>query len=140
MNAGEPGSALYELLAHVASVSEREGFARGRSSLISEIAQKIGAEAAEHLARDFGGRRVYIPAAPWRGDQIARSIGMAAAVQLAQLCGGDRVMIPAHPDRALRRAQIIALRTRGVSVSRIARGLGCTERYVYKVLSSKKQG
>jgi len=131
---------LYRLLARVARAPEREGYQLARISLIGDITRVIGVESAAHLARDFGGRRVYIPAKASATDQIARSIGLAAARSLARLYGGDRVMIPADPDRAIRRARIIALRARGLSVSRIARTLGCTERYVYKVFSGKKQG
>ncbi len=139
MKANRARAALYELLSRVASVSEAEGFARGRSSLLSEIEAKVGIQAAAQLARDFGGRRVYIPASPsWR-DQIIRSIGIRAAIRLAHLFGGDRVVIPAHPDRSLRREQIMILRRRGISVSTIARSLGCTERYVYRVLSAKRE-
>jgi Mor family transcriptional regulator len=133
-------SRLFKLLARVARAPAHDGYMLSRTSLISDITRVIGIQATSHLARDFGGRRVYIPAKVSSRDQIARSIGMGAAARLARLYGGDRVMIPAHPDRALRRAEIIALRLSGLSVSRIARTLGCTERYVYKVLSGKKMG
>jgi len=133
-------SRLFQLLARVSRVPTHEGHMLSRTSLIGDITRVIGIQATSHLARDFGGRRVYIPAKVSARDQITRSIGIGAASRLARLYGGDRVMIPAHPDRVLRRAQIIALRMRGLSVSRIARTLGCTERYVYKVLSEKKQG
>lgn len=133
-------SRLFQLLVRAARASAPEGYELSRTSLIGDITRVIGIQATSHLARDFGGRRVYIPAKVSSRDQIARSIGVGAAARLSRLYGGDRVMIPAHPDRALRRAQIIALRKRRLSVSRIARTLGCTERYVYKVLSGKKQG
>lgn len=140
MRAAASGSRLFQLLARAARATKHEGYDLSRTSLIGDITRVIGIQATLHLARDFGGRRVYIPAKVSSRDQIARSIGVGAAARLARLYGGDRVMIPAHPDRALRRAQIIALRRRRLSVSRIARMLGCTERYVYKVLSGKKQG
>jgi len=140
VSAAHADSRLYQLLARVARASGRAGIELSRNSLIGEITRVVGVEAVTNLARDFGGRRVYIPATVSAKDQISRSIGLAAAIRLARQYGGDRVMIPAHPDRALRRAQIIALRARGLSVSRIARTLGCTERYVYKVFSVKKQG
>jgi Mor family transcriptional regulator len=131
---------LYRLLARVARQPERGGFTMHHESLLRDIIVAIGAQAAAQLAADFGGRRVYIPATPSSLDQISRSIGLEAAVRLARLCGGERVMIPAHPERALRHAQIVALRRRGASVSQIARSMGCTERYVYKVIAAKKQG
>lgn len=138
MRAAGQSSRLFQLLVRVARVPAHDGYILSRESLISDITRVIGMRATSHLARDFGGRRVYIPAKVSSRDQITRSIGLGAAARLARSFGGDRVMIPAHPDRVLRRAQIVALRTAGVSVSRIARTLGCTERYVYKVLSGKK--
>ncbi|MGH7780206.1 MAG: helix-turn-helix domain-containing protein [Candidatus Binataceae bacterium] len=138
MSAARSNSGLYRLLARVVRRPERESDLLGRCTLIGDISRVIGIIATSRLAEDFGGRRVYIPNKPSTRDQITRSIGVGAAVRLSRLYGGDRVMIPAHPDRALRRAQIIALRARGLSVSRIARKLGCTERYVYKVFSAKK--
>ncbi len=138
MNVNTAAARLFQTLAKVARVPEREGFRLARMSLIVDIVRLIGIDAVANLTRDFGGRRVYIPSTPSRRDQIARSIGLAAAVRLASRYGGDRVMFPAHPDRALRAAQIIALRMNGVSVSRIARRTGCTERYVYKVLASRR--
>jgi Mor family transcriptional regulator len=140
VSAAGPVPRLYHLLARVARAPKHPSSQLGRISLIDDITRVIGIEPAAHLARDFGGRRVYIPATATAKDQIARSIGLAAAIRLARLYGGDRVMIPADPERAIRRARIIALRARGLSVSRIARTLGCTERYVYKVFSPKKEG
>ncbi len=109
-----------------------------RSSLYDQLENSIGDGAADKLIADFGGRRLYIPMAPMPGDLVSRSIGLAAATAMARIFGGDRLLIPVTSDHARRRVRIIALRAEQVSISRIAHQLGCTERYVYKVLAEKR--
>ncbi len=106
-----------------------------RHTLYDQIGDSIGADAADRLIADFGGRRLYIPIAPARGDLITRSIGLLAALTMARAFGGDRILIPATCSHARRRARIVMLRAENVSISHIARELRCTERYVYKVLA-----
>jgi hypothetical protein len=106
-----------------------------RTTLYDLIVRSIGAAAADKLIADFGGRRLYVPIAPAPGDQIARSIGLLAALAMARVFGSDRLLIPVTTDHARRRVRILAMRADNVSVSRIARQLRCTERYVYKVLA-----
>ena len=106
-----------------------------RHTLYDQIGDSIGGDAADKLIADFGGRRLYIPRAPARGDLITRSIGLLAALTMARVFGGDRILIPATCSHARRRARIVMLREEHVSISRIARELRCTERYVYKVLA-----
>ena len=106
-----------------------------RHTLYDQIGDSIGGDAADKLIADFGGRRLYIPRAPERGDLITRSIGLLAALTMARVFGGDRILIPATTTHARRRARIVTLRAEHVSISRIARELRCTERYVYKVLA-----
>ncbi|MGD0672814.1 MAG: helix-turn-helix domain-containing protein [Candidatus Binatus sp.] len=109
--------------------------AAARTSLYDQIGHSIGADAADKLIADFGGRRLYIPVAPGPGDLITRSIGLSAAMEMARVFGGDRLLIPVTTDHARRRVQIVAMRADHVSISRIAHELRCTERYVYKVLA-----
>ena len=106
-----------------------------RTSLYDQIVNSIGADAADKLVADFGGRRLYIPIAPAPGDLLARSIGLLSAFAMARVFGSDRLLIPVTTDHARRRFRILAMRAEGVSISRIARQLRCTERYVYKVLA-----
>lgn len=109
-----------------------------RSTLYDQIGRSIGDDAAGKLVADFGGRRLYIPIAPSPGDIVTRSIGLTAALQMARIFGGDRLLIPAGCDHARRRARILAMRAERISISRIARELRCTERYVYKVLALER--
>jgi len=106
-----------------------------RTSLYDQIVNSIGADAADKLIADFGGRRLYIPIAPAPGDLLARSIGLLSAFAMARVFGSDRLLIPVTTDHARRRFRILAMRADGVSISRIARQLRCTERYVYRVLA-----
>jgi Mor family transcriptional regulator len=106
------------------------------ATLYDQIGHSIGGDAADKLIADFGGRRLYIPIAPSPKGSITRSIGLLAALAMARVFGGDRLFIPSTSAHLRRRARILAMRADGVSISRIARALRCTERYVYKVLAS----
>jgi Mor family transcriptional regulator len=106
-----------------------------RHTLYDQIGDSIGGDAADKLIADFGGRRFYVPRAPAPGDPITRSIGLRAALAMAREFGGDRILVPVTSSHARRRVRIVAMRADHVSISRIARELRCTERYVYKVLS-----
>ncbi|MGH7905632.1 MAG: helix-turn-helix domain-containing protein [Candidatus Binataceae bacterium] len=105
-------------------------------SILEEIEQLIGVDAAEKFVTDFAGRRVYVPHVPAPDDLITRSIGFSAAVKLASLFAGYRMEVPA---RANRRDQIVALRASGYTVPKIARELRCTARRVYQVLAEMRQ-
>jgi Homeodomain-like domain-containing protein len=106
-----------------------------RTTLYDQIVHSIGADAADKLIADFGGRRLYIPIAPAPGDLLARSIGLIPALAMARVFGSDRLLIPVTSDHARRRVRIVAMRADHVSISHIAQELRCTERYVYKVLA-----
>lgn len=108
------------------------------SSVYAQVARVIGSPAADKLIARFGGRRLYIPMVAAPGDLLPRSIGMRAAMAMARAFGRERILIPATCDQARRRARIFAMRANQISVSRIARELGCTERYVYKVLAMNR--
>jgi hypothetical protein len=109
-----------------------------RTTLYDHIGHSIGCDAADKLVADFGGRRLYIPAAPGPSDLISRSIGLLAALEMARVFGGDRLLIPVTSTQARRRVRILAMRAENVSISRIAHELRCTERYVYKVLALRR--
>ena len=106
-----------------------------RPNLYDLIGNSVGADAADKLIADFGGRRLYISRTPSPGDLITRSIGLASALAMARVFGGDRLLIPATNTFARRRFRIFQMRADHISISRIAHELRCTERYVYKVLA-----
>ena len=57
---------------------------------------------------------------------------------MAHIFGSDRMLVPVTSNHLRRRVRIVAMRADNVSISRIARELRCTERYVYKVLALKR--
>ncbi|HUY19295.1 MAG TPA: helix-turn-helix domain-containing protein [Candidatus Binataceae bacterium] len=105
-------------------------------SILMEIAQTIGTDAAGKLVSDFGGTRLYVPHVPEAEDPIARSIGIAAAQKLARIYGGDRMDVP---NPVSKREQILAMRAAGRTIEAIARALHCTSRRVYQVLAESRR-
>jgi hypothetical protein len=101
---------------------------------VENIARVIGAGATARLISTFGGGRVYIAKNPGPADPLARVIGGEAAGRLGAIFGGERIWFPNHSGHVTRR-RICLLRRRGSSISRIARELQLSERYVYKVLA-----
>jgi hypothetical protein len=101
---------------------------------VENIARVIGAGATARLISTFGGGRVYIARNPGRSDAVARVIGAEAAAMLGAIFGGERIWFPNDAGHFTRR-RIVQMRRRGSSISRIARALRLSERYVYKVLA-----
>ncbi len=101
---------------------------------VDNIARIVGAGATTRLISTFGGSRVYIARSPGRLDAVARVIGAEAAGLLGTIFGGERIWLP-NGSGHLSRRRIAMMRRRGSSVSRIARELRLSERYVYKVLA-----
>jgi hypothetical protein len=101
---------------------------------VENVARVIGAGATGRLISTFGGGRVYIAKNPGPSDAVARVIGDEAAGQLGAIFGGERIWFPNDAGHLTRR-RISLLRRRGSSISRIARELRLSERYVYKVLA-----
>jgi hypothetical protein len=101
---------------------------------VENVARVIGAGATARLISTFGGGRVYIAKNPGPCDAVARVIGDEAAGRLGAIFGGERIWFPNDAGHLTRR-RISLLRRRGSSISRIARELRLSERYVYKVLA-----
>jgi|SRR5271154_540041 len=108
---------------------------RERLSMLQELINLIGPDAAAKLIDLFGGTRLYIPQSPQEDDLLCASIGIEAAAKLARTYGGDRLEMP---NPTPRRARILALRQTGCSVDAIARQLGCTRRRVFQVLAEAR--
>jgi hypothetical protein len=106
---------------------------------VDNIARVIGAGATSRLISTFGGGRVYIAKSPGPSDAVARVIGGEAAGLLGAIFGGERIWFPNDAGHITRR-RIALMRQRGSSVSRIARTLRLSERYVYKVLAQLRDG
>jgi hypothetical protein len=101
---------------------------------VDNIARVIGAGPTARLISTFGGGRVYIAKKPGPADAVSRVIGGEAAGMLGAIFGGERIWFPNDAGHLTRR-RISLMRRRGSSISRIARELRLSERYVYKVLA-----
>ena len=78
--------------------------------------------------------RVYIAKTPGSSDVVTRVIGGRRPTRLGAVFGGERIWFPNDAGHLTRR-RVALMRRRGASVSRIARRLRISERYVYKVLA-----
>jgi hypothetical protein len=107
------------------------------------LAQMVDAETLQQLAAKFGGTRLYIPHTLGSQSDLREVIGLDAAQQIVATFAGERIYIPIDWQLVLRkrnwREQVIVLRAKKLSVSRIARTLGCSERYVYKVMARTRE-
>lgn len=106
-----------------------------RPSMLQELVDLIGQDAAAKLIDIFGGTRLYIPHSPQDDDLLTGSLGPEAALKLARIYGGDRIEVP---NPTPRRARILELRETGCSIDAIARNLGCTRRRVFQVLAEAR--
>lgn len=103
---------------------------------MDEIVAALGARQAQALVEEFGGMRVYIPVVARPADRISEAVGLDAATALSRRFGGEKVDIP---NPSARRKRIIALHAAGVADQEIARQLGCTQRWVQKVLHEHRE-
>jgi hypothetical protein len=104
------------------------------STVLDEIAEAIGVSATIALARNFGGRRIYVPRELGGAHPIVSAIGADAARLLADHFHGTELQLPI---RLRREAIIRALDARDPrpSNAEIANLAGVTERTVYNVLA-----
>lgn len=100
-----------------------------------QVAQLLGTDAATALSRDFGGRRLYVPRSVGSAHPIAVSVGRKAAGRLCEFMAGQNLE---PPIGAGKRARILELTAGGMQRARVARVVGCTERYVYQVIAETK--
>lgn len=110
---------------------------------VEQIAEDAGAELARKLRDAFGGIRLYIPRQPPRSHRLAHALGFDTARRLGELFGGETIVLPrgkSAAERARDRQAILKLRDEGQPPAAIARALGCTERWVYRVLADSRGG
>jgi len=97
---------------------------------MAAVAEVIGEEAALQFQRDFGGKRIYVPADPGAHHPIAVSIGLEKAQALGRVYGGQRIDTPLSLRK---KARILALARQDWPTHKIAQHLGCTDRHVRQV-------
>lgn len=98
---------------------------------MDELAEWIGMASARELARHFGGTRLYVPRKIGEHHPIAVAIGRAAADRLAASAGSQTLAIPRQPER---RARVVELRSRSLTIAQIVRETTYSERHVYRLL------
>jgi len=95
-----------------------------------QLADVVGLAAAVRLIEEFGGTRLYVPAA--RSERLAALIGAEAAAALRRRWGGDELRVPLVPR--LQEAAVAALYREGWSAARLARRFLRTEKWVYDIV------
>lgn len=104
-------------------------------STMERLTAEIGEEAALRLSAQFGGRQLYIAHSMRADSEVVQLIGEAAAARVAKRFGGIFLSLPIGPGRKMR---IRAMRADEYTVAEIAAAVGCTDRYVYRVLAEER--
>lgn len=91
----------------------------------------LGEAGAKDLARELGGRRIYVPHKPGDHHPITVAVGRRNADRLAGAYHGTAIDIPMMPDTC---TEIRRLDAQGWTRAAIARKLKVTERWVYMAL------
>lgn len=100
--------------------------------VLALIADNISVELAVRLAKQRGGREVYIAKNPAPGSSISKIVGQANAQKLYKLLGSGKMLVPAgNISGQTGRRQRIAIQ--GLSHSRIAAEVDVHVRTVERV-------
>lgn len=102
--------------------------------LLRDVADAFGEETALKLARELGGRYVYLPKVPERSHPVARAVGLRVLRFLVSRHDElARIVVPKGPDRDRRlRVRLIAEWTaRGRTADEIAARTGLHVRTVH---------
>lgn len=104
------------------------------NTTLEDISAEIGFTATISLARQRGGKNVYVPANP-AGSVLAELVGVEAAERLAACWGGELLAVPTLRacEYARDRCLIARLTEAGMSVADIAECVGLTPRRVVQV-------
>jgi len=97
--------------------------------ILQEIARFSTPEVAIAMARECGGRRLYVPRTLSHNHPLAAIIGRKAALLLIAHYGGEQIVIPAARTY-LRWFDARRLRIAGKSRAEISRAIGVTMRQV----------
>lgn len=100
---------------------------------LDDLRKVIGPDAAIALIQHFGGDKLYVPITAHEAHRITKAIGAQPAAALSRHLGGEYIDIPS--PREIRRERILAMAAAHTKPSEIARRLGCSKRWVNRVLS-----
>ena len=106
------------------------------SSVLDDVAQVIGREAAKRLTEALGGTKLYVPKLIARNNPIMLAIGPAASAKLADHYHGTVIDLPkahARRERALELAKDPDTVIRDVALA-----TDFTERHIYRLLAADK--
>lgn len=107
--------------------------------LLADIARITTPEIAIAVARQHGGRRLYIPRTPPIDHPLCDLVGRQAALLIAEHLGGDRYEVPAART-ILRWADAHRFRAQGMSHAQISQALGITRDHVAQLLAGAPIG
>lgn len=100
------------------------------SSILEQLSDVIGQEAAYRLCRSMGGISYYIPKAPRPDHRIAERIGQGAWEKLCAYYGGTRLKLPTGEQYFKRQRAVALLQEGRLSNRQIALEIGGTEGFV----------
>lgn len=107
------------------------------SSVVEELSAVLAPDVVERLLAALGGCSIYVPKrAIGEHHPIAQAVGAKDAALVCEFFGGTALDLPLPRDKSRRIVELAqTIGHRGT----IARQVGCTERWVYKVLAEHKQ-
>jgi hypothetical protein len=97
----------------------------------------LGEDGFVALTKQLGGRRIYVPVRPRGDDALVRVIGLERAAKLSRVLGGEKLAVPMLAGQH-RRTEILKWKSRGLSCHAIAVNLGCTVRWVQRVIAGDR--
>jgi hypothetical protein len=105
------------------------------NTTLDDIAGEIGFKATITLATWYGGKNLYVPAAPQNGSALAILIGTDQAKCLAAAWGGTTLAVPTMwaYEEARRNRLIASLVAQGMCSTQIGRDIGLSERRVQQI-------
>lgn len=107
---------------------------RPRLQTFNDLAAAIGAEAALRLCGVYGGRRVYVPAAPDADHSIAKIMQPGDFAMLCRAYSGEAIDVPSldlRQDQTASRVRFLA--GRSIASDDIAWVLGISARRVRQI-------
>jgi DNA-binding NarL/FixJ family response regulator len=115
-----------------------DGFKPYLPGVLALIADEISVDLAVRLAKQRGGREVYIPKDPGSTSTLAELVGHDPALKLYKLLGHGMLLVPAGniTGQTGRRQRIASLLEQGLSHSQIAAEVDVHLRTVERVAAS----
>lgn len=110
--------------------------------LLDLIADEIAVGVAVSLAKEFGGREIYIPKSVKEGGELSKLLGHENAQKLAKLLGSGQLKVPAgnFGGEAGRRQQIAMRLDQGLTQDQVAKDLDVSLRTVERVARKMRGG